>query len=92
MDDHVTENPAAHRFEMPVGDTVAVAYYRLEDGKVVLTHTEVPERFSGQGLGSELAAGVFRLIRESGRRVAIRCPFMAAWASRHREVEDLVVR
>jgi uncharacterized protein len=90
MDDSVTENPAAHRFEMAVGDTIAAAYYRLEDGKVVLTHTEVPEQLSGQGLGSTLAAGVFRLIRESGRRVAIRCPFIAGWVSRHPEVEDLV--
>lgn len=91
MDDHVIDNPAAHRFQMPVGNTIAAAYYRLEDGKVVLTHTEVPEQFSGQGLGSRLAAGVFRLIRESGRRIVIRCPFMAGWVSRHREVADLVV-
>ena len=77
---------------MAVGDSVAVAYYRLEDGKVLLTHTEVPEQFSGQGLGSKLAAGVFRLIHESGRRVAIQCPFMAGWVSRHPEVADLVVR
>lgn len=37
MDDHVTDSPAAHRFEMPVGDTIA-AYCRLEDGKVVHAH------------------------------------------------------
>jgi predicted GNAT family acetyltransferase len=57
----------------------------------VLTHTEAPEQFSGQGHGSKLAAGVFRLIRESGRRVAIQCPFMAGWASRHPEVKDFIV-
>jgi len=91
MDNQVTDNPASHRFEMPVGDIIAAAYYRLEDDKIVLTHTEVPEQLSGQGLGSKLAAGVFRLIRESGRRVAIRCSFMAGWASRHPEVEDLIV-
>ena len=91
MDDSVTENPAAHRFEMAIGDTIAAAYYSLEDGKVVLTHTEVPEQFSGQGLGSKLAAAVFGLIRESGRKAVIRCPFMAGWVSRHPEVEDLIV-
>jgi predicted GNAT family acetyltransferase len=91
MDDRVADNPTAHRFEIPVGDTIAAAYYRLEDGRVVLTHTEVPEQFSGRGLGSKLAAGVFGLIRESGRKAVIRCPFMAGWAGRHREVADLVV-
>jgi uncharacterized protein len=36
MDNSVTENPAAHRFEMAVGDAIAAAYYRLE-GVVTLT-------------------------------------------------------
>ena len=91
MDDSVTENPAAHRFEMAVGDSIAAAYYRLEDGKVVLIHTEVPQQLSGQGIGSKLAEGVFRLIRESGRQAVVRCSFMANWVSRHPEVNDLVV-
>lgn len=91
MDNTVTENPAAHRFEMAIGDAFAAAYYRLEDGKVVLIHTEVPQELSGQGIGSRLAEGVFRLIRASGRKVIVRCSFMAGWASRHTEVADLVV-
>jgi predicted GNAT family acetyltransferase len=90
MDDNVTENPAAHRFEMAVGDAVAAAYYRLEDGKVVLSHTEVPQALSGQGIGSRLADGVFRLIRASGRKAVVRCSFMAGWVSRHPEAKDLV--
>ena len=91
MDNTVTENPAAHRFEMAIGDAIAAAYYRLEDGKVVLTHTEVPQELSGQGIGSRLAEGVFRLVRVSGRKVVVRCSFIAGWVSRHPEVADLVV-
>jgi predicted GNAT family acetyltransferase len=91
MDCSVIENAAAHRFEMTIGDALAAAYYRLENGKVVLIHTEVPQRLSGQGIGSKLAEGVFRLIRETGRQVVVRCSFMAAWVSRHPEVNDLVV-
>ncbi|WP_445501671.1 GNAT family N-acetyltransferase [Microvirga sp. G4-2] len=91
MDNSVIENPTAHRFEMVIGDAIAAAYYRLENGNVVLTHTEVPQELSGQGIGSRLAEGVFRLIRASGRKVIVRCSFMAGWASRHPEVADLVV-
>lgn len=91
MNDSVTENPTAHRFEMAIGDAIAAAYYRLEDGRLVLTHTEVPQELSGQGIGSKLAEGAFRLIRASGRKVAVRCSFMAGWVSRHPEVADLVV-
>jgi predicted GNAT family acetyltransferase len=90
MDYSVTENPAAHRFEMAVGDAIAAAYYRLEDGKVVLTHTEVPKALSGQGIGSKLADGVFQLIRASERQAVVRCSFMAGWVGRHPEVADLV--
>ena len=91
MDDSVTENPATHRFEMAIGDSVAAAYCRLKDGKVVVIHTEVPQQLSGHGIGSKLAEGVFRLIRETGRRAVVRCSFMTGWVSRHPEVNDLVV-
>jgi predicted GNAT family acetyltransferase len=38
------------RFEMSLGDgALAVAYYKAEDGRVVLLHTEVPQELSGLG-------------------------------------------
>ena len=86
----VIDNQARHRFELPVGDAVAVAEYRIEDGRVVLTHTEVPAALAGPGVGSRLAKGVFEAIRASGRRVVPRCPFMAAYAARHPDDADLV--
>ncbi|WP_343070116.1 GNAT family N-acetyltransferase [Aminobacter carboxidus] len=64
---------------------MAVAYYRIENGKVVLVHTEVPQHLSGQGIGTKLAKGVFEAIRASERRVIAKCPFMAMFASRHPE-------
>ncbi|MBF9234924.1 GNAT family N-acetyltransferase [Microvirga alba] len=91
MDDSIVDNPVDHRFQLAVGESIAAAYYRLKDGKVILTHTEVPQELSGQGIGSKLAHGVFRRIRESGRKVEIKCSFMASWAARHPEVNDLVV-
>jgi predicted GNAT family acetyltransferase len=91
MDGSVVDNPTQHRFELPVGDAIAAAYYRIEGDRVVLVHTEVPQELSGQGIGSRLASGVFELIRGSGRKAVTTCPFMATWASRHPEVADLVV-
>jgi predicted GNAT family acetyltransferase len=85
MDGDVVDNPAQSRFELAVDDSVATAYYRLENGRVILVHTEVPQHLSGQGIGSRLARGVFEAIRASGRSVVAKCPFMAAYASRHRE-------
>jgi predicted GNAT family acetyltransferase len=83
--DKIVDNAAMHRFEMPVEDELAVAYYQEQDGRVVLLHTEVPQRFSGQGVGSRLARAVFETLKERERRVIAKCPFMASYATKHPE-------
>lgn len=91
MDSKVIDNAAQHRFELPVGEALAVAYYRIDDaGRVVLTHTEVPQELSGRGIGSRLAQGAFDLTRASGRHLIAQCPFMAAYAGRHPAYNDIV--
>jgi uncharacterized protein len=63
------------RFEMPLGDgALAIAYYKVEDGRVVLLHTEVPQELSGLGYGSRLAHGVFEALRCDGKRVIAKPP------------------
>jgi predicted GNAT family acetyltransferase len=84
------DHPADGYFELPVEDAAATAHYRVEGNRVVLTHTEVPEQLSGRGVGSRLAREVFEAIRRSGRKAVTRCAFMAAYASRHPEVADVV--
>jgi len=91
MKGSVIDNQAHHRFELPAGNAIAVAAYRLEGERVILVHTEVPQELSGQGIGSKLAQGVFESIQDSGRKVVTECPFMAAWVSRHPEYAKLVV-
>jgi predicted GNAT family acetyltransferase len=86
----VTDNPTEGRFELALDGAIAVAYYKIVDGRIVLTHTEVPQQFSGQGIGSRLARGVFETIRSRGQRAIAKCPFMAAYASRHPEFAALL--
>ena len=60
MESDIRDNPAMSRFEMPLGDgALAVAYYKVEDGRVVLLHTEVPQRVVGPGVW--IAIGAWRL-------------------------------
>jgi glutathione S-transferase len=88
----VTENVAEHRFERPIHDTaIAAAYYRDADGNLVFIHTEVPTEFSGQGIATELARGTFELLRQSGRKAVLKCPFMAHFYNKHPEYGDVVV-
>ncbi len=93
MDEQVTDNAAMHRFELPIedgGGAIAAAYYREEDGVLVLTHTEVPSECGGRGIGSRLARGVFDMLRATGRKAVLRCPFMGAWYAKHPEYADVV--
>ena len=51
MTSEVIDNTDQHRFELPIEEgEIAAVYYRVEDGRVVLIHTEVPQQFSGQGI------------------------------------------
>jgi predicted GNAT family acetyltransferase len=86
----VIDNPAMRRFELPIGDEVAAAYYAVEDGRIVFTHTEVPFAASGQGYGSRLARGAFEAARSRGLRVIAKCPFMSTYALRHPEYAALL--
>ena len=88
----VHDNPAENRFELAIRNSqeVAAAYYRNGRDHLVLTHTIVPERFSGQGIGAALARGVFEELRASGRRAVLQCPFMAAYYARHPDYADIV--
>jgi hypothetical protein len=63
VESDIRDNPAMTRLEMPLSDgALADAYYKVENGRVVLLHTEVPQELSGMGYGSRLAHGVFRSV------------------------------
>lgn len=87
----VRDHPGRSRFELAVSGTVAFAEYTREGAVLTLTHTEVPEALSGQGIGSALARGVLELCRRRGERVVPRCEFLAAYIARHPAYADMVV-
>src|SRR5262245_17827018 len=87
----ITDNPAMNRFEMKLDeDDVASIYYRSEEGRLVVVHTEVPFMFSGQGIASRLARAVLDELHKRGLKVASRCPFFSAYLAKHPEYSDLI--
>ena len=87
----VVENPGQRRFERPIeGGALAAAYYRPEEDALVFIHTEVPMEFSGSGIGTDLARGTFELLRETGRKAVLTCPFMVHFFTTHPEYADVV--
>ena len=87
-----SHNAAQHRYEAHLdGELAGFAEYVERDGVVVMTHTEVDDRYEGHGVGSALVRYALDDLRADGsRRVAPRCPFVAAWIEKHPEYADLV--
>ena len=91
-DGQVQDNPDQSRFEIVVDGAVGgFAAYRVRDGLVIITHSEIDRSFRGQGLGGQLVEQTLDLLRERGARVVPACPFFARYVADHPEYDDLVV-
>lgn len=87
----VRDNADRKRFEIDLGDgSFAFADYNLLTGKIMFTHTEVPEAHGGKGLGTALIRAGLASARERGLKVIPICPFFAAYMQRHAEEQDLL--
>lgn len=89
----VRDQPDDHRYEVwAAGDRAGFAAYRLHEDRIVFTHTEVEDRFEGQGVASVLVRGALDDVRRRGDLgVQAPCPYVSAWIERHPEYADLVV-
>ncbi len=87
----IADHPEAERYEVRTGDALAgYAAYRARPGLIAFTHTEIRDRFKGQGLASRLIAFSLDDARERGLEVLPFCPFVNSFVRRHREYADLV--
>ncbi len=86
----VRDNEERRRFEIDLGDAVAIAEYNLPSGMIMFTHTEVPPEHEGKGVGSALIRAGLAAARERGLKVIPICPFFAAYMKKHEEVQDLL--
>jgi len=86
----VRNNAEKRRFELQIGDAIAVAEYRLRDKVITFTHTEVPPALEGRGIGAQLVKAALDDSRSQGYRVIPACPFVAQYIRRHPDYSDLV--
>ncbi len=91
MNDKVIDDAQQKRFELRVNELVAVAEYIFIHDTMTFTHTEVPQKLEGQGVGSALIKGALEQVRARGLKVAPMCPFVAAYIKRHPEYRDLML-
>lgn len=87
----VADNPERERYEIHLGDELAgFTQYRLRRGLIAFVHTEIGDRFEGQGLGGRLIAFALDDARARGLAVLPFCPFVSAYIQRHPGYVDLV--
>lgn len=91
-DAQIADSPERDRYEIHVGDELAgFTQYRLRpQGVIAFVHTEIDDRFEGQGLGSKLIAFALDDVRSRGLAVLPLCPFVKGYIQRHPEYLDLV--
>ena len=86
----VRDNRAEQEFTLDVGGTRAVAAYRRDGDAIVFTHTSVPGKIAGHGVGSRLIRAALDSARDRGLTVVAQCPFVAAYIDRHPEYRVLL--
>ena len=87
----VRDNPERRRFEVFVdGREAGIAQYRLGDGEITFTHTEVYPEYRGGRVAIRLAAHALDAARERGLSVIPACSFIARFIRSHREYRDLL--
>lgn len=87
----VVRNDKKHQYEAQLnGQRVGLSRFRLDDGTVVFTHTEVDPELEGKGVGSTLAKRALDDVRARGERVVAECPFIKEYIERHPAYADLL--
>lgn len=88
----IVDEPEHHRVEARADGGVLAGFseYRVHDGSFVFFHTEVEKKFEGQGIGSQIAAGVIEFVRDRGKPITPECPFIRAYMRKHPETHDVL--
>lgn len=84
MTTEVTRSDHNSRYEITVDGALAgFADFRLGEGRIVFTHTEIAKEYEGRGLGSVLAEQALTDAAERDEVIVPLCPFIARYLRRH---------
>jgi len=73
----VINNEKDHRFEIKLNDKLAFVPYNFKNDMMGLFHTEVPEEYSGKGLGTKLALYALNYAKDHHLKILPYCPFIS---------------
>ena len=82
--------PDRGRFQARVDGQLCVADYRLTDGVMAVTHTEVPPSLQGRGIAAALVRALLDHAAAHGLKVRPLCSYARAYMQRHPETAALM--
>lgn len=86
-----TDDHGEGRYALLVdGEPAGEMDFRTVEGRRVVTHTGIRERFEGQGLAGKLARHVLDETRAAGELLVPLCPYLAGYLEKHPDDQDLV--
>ena len=65
-------------------------YLMSGPSEITLYHTEVDEKFRGEGLGKDLVEAAVKHARENGLKIIAKCPFAAHVFNEKPEYKDVL--
>ena len=82
--------PERGRFQACVDGHLCVADYRLDGGRMQMTHTEVHPALEGRGIAAALVRAALDHARAHGLTVVPLCSYVRAYMRRHPDTQDLL--
>jgi predicted GNAT family acetyltransferase len=94
IDVTIVDNPDHHRVEARTdeGALAGFSQYYVRDGSYVFFHTEVDSAYEGQGIGSQIAAGVVEFVRNRRMPLTPECPFIKGYLTKHPELHYVLAQ
>ena len=87
----VKDRPELGRYQLCLdGEVAGYSAYELHGTQIAFMHTQIEERFAGQGLGASLVAQALDDIRQKGDSILPYCPFVRSFIASHPAYLDLV--
>jgi len=72
----ITQNKEAQRFIFSFDNHEAFIDYSMEEGKMFLTHSEVPIELRGKGVGRKLVESTFEFIEQNNIQAVAKCSYI----------------
>ena len=86
------DNKEAKQYEIHIEDSIVKIEYIKAQEKIYFTHTEVPTKLEGKGIGSSIVKLALEDIKSKGLTLVPLCPFVALYIKRHPEWRELVLK